>query len=222
MTRSILIVEDDPSLVLGLQMNLSREGYEVRIAMNGPAALQSLDERLPDLVLLDLMLPGINGLEILRQLRERGSSVPVVVLTAMGTERDKIQGLDLGANDYVTKPFSIGELLARIRAALRTHGEAKSQVLRAGAIELDPQAREVSVDNQGIELSRKEFDLLRFLMERPERVLSRDQILTGVWGFDYSGTTRTVDNVVCSLRQKIGSSERHLRTVRGIGYRFVP
>ena len=229
MKPSILVIEDDPSIVLGLRMNLNRAGYAVRTATDGHVGLAELARERPDLVLLDLMLPGIDGLEILRQIRSFDQTLPVVVLTAMGGEQDKIKGLDLGANDYVTKPFSVAELLARVRAALRTASlGAKADngaVLRAGAIELDRESREVRVDDQPLDLRGKEFDLLLFLMERPERVLTREQILANVWGPDYEGTDRTVDNFVSSLRKKIGEDQdrpRHLRTVWGIGYRFVP
>lgn len=229
MKASILVIEDDPSIVLGLRMNLSRAGYTVRTANDGHVGLAELARERPDLVLLDLMLPGVDGLEILRQIRSFDQTLPVVVLTAMGGEQDKIKGLDLGANDYVTKPFSVAELLARVRAALRTASLGpkgdNGDVLRAGAIELDRESHEVRVDDQPLDLRGKEFDLLLFLMERPERVLTREQILANVWGPDYEGTDRTVDNFVSSLRRKLGEDQdrpRHLRTVWGIGYRFVP
>jgi len=229
MKPSILIIEDDPSIVLGLRMNLSKAGYAVRTAADGHVGLAELARERPDLVLLDLMLPGMDGLEILRRIRGHDDTLPVVVLTALGAEDDKIRGLDLGANDYVTKPFSVAELLARVRAALRTAAAGPSSnggdVLRAGAIELDRDSREVRVDDQVVDLRGKEFDLLRFLMERPERVLTREQILANVWGPDYDGTDRTVDNYVSALRRKLDKDPerpRHLRTVWGIGYRFVP
>ncbi len=229
MKTSILVIEDDPSIVLGLRMNLSRAGFAVRTATDGHVGLAELARERPDLVLLDLMLPGVDGLEILRQIRSFDQTLPVVVLTAMGGEQDKVKGLDLGANDYVTKPFSVAELLARVRAALRTASLGPSgdngDFLRAGGIELDRTRREVRVDDVAVDLRGKEFDLLLFLMERPERVLTREQILSNVWGPDYDGTDRTVDNFVSSLRKKIGEDQdhpRHLRTVWGIGYRFVP
>ncbi len=229
MSSSILVVEDDPSIVLGLRLNLRNAGFEVRAAPDGVSGLAELDRARPDLVVLDLMLPGLDGLEVLRRIRARDPSLPVVVVTALGSETDKVKGLDLGATDYVTKPFSIAELLARIRACLRTaaatgSASADDRTLRAGPIELDVESRRVLVEEAEVDLTTKELDLLRYLMERPERVLTREQILAGVWGADYEGTDRTVDNFVSSLRKKLGDEvgPRHLRTVWGIGYRFVP
>jgi two-component system, OmpR family, alkaline phosphatase synthesis response regulator PhoP len=228
--ETILVVEDDPSIILGLQLNLSRAGYRVRIARDGVEGLKAMAAERPDLLLLDLMLPGVDGLEILRRIRADDERLPVVILTALTAEQDKIKGLDLGANDYVTKPFSVAELLARVRAALRSAKAGPSEddsnaVLRAGAIELHPATRRVEVEGVEIELNSREFDVLLFLMERPERVLTRAQILTNVWGADYDGTDRTVDNFVSALRRKLGEDAerpRHVRTVWGIGYRFVP
>ena len=229
MSATILVIEDDPSIVLGLRMNLGRAGYRVRTASDGHIGLAELAKERPDLVLLDLMLPGVDGLEILRRIRAEDPTLPVLVLTAMGSDEDKIRGLDLGANDYVTKPFSIAELSARVRAALRTASlgpeVSNSQLLRAGAIELDLDRRRVAVEDQDVELTTREFDLLHFLMERPERVITREQILVNVWGHDYEGTDRTVDNFISALRRKLREDPdhpRHLRTVRGIGYRFMP
>jgi DNA-binding response OmpR family regulator len=227
MSESILIVEDDPSLLLGLTLNLRREGYRVRTATDGERGLEELARERPDLVVLDLMLPGVDGLEVLRRLRADDATLPVVVLTALSAERDKVRGLDLGANDYITKPFSIAELLARVRAALRAataHQPEAVEVLRAGAIELEPATRQVRVEGRPVDLKAKEFDLLHFFLLRPERVVSREQILAGVWGRDYDGTERTVDNVVSALRQRLGEEvmRRHLTTVWGVGYRFVP
>lgn len=226
--KTILVVEDDSSILLGLELNLKRAGYHVVVATDGDAGYAAFEQERPDLVLLDLMLPGVNGLEILRHIRSYDALVPVIVLTAMGEERDKIKGLDLGANDYVTKPFSIAELLARVRAAFRSVsvGRVESpEVLRAGAIELNTATQQVFSNDALVELKSREYEVLRFLMERPERVLSRAQILSNVWGMDYEGTDRTVDNYVSSLRRKLGEDSerpRHLRTVWGIGYRFVP
>jgi DNA-binding response OmpR family regulator len=229
MSASLLVVEDDRSLLAGLALNLRKAGYRVRTAADGEAGLAELARERPDLVVLDLMLPGIDGLEILRRIRSNDAALPVVVLTALAGEGDKVQGLDLGANDYVTKPFSIAELLARVRAVLRAGVAAASdpphRILRAGAIELDRDSRQVSVAGEPVEMTSRELEVLEFLMRRPERVLSRDQILAGIWDHAYEGTDRTVDNVICSLRQKLGEDPRHprhLRTVRGIGYRLVP
>ncbi len=227
MSETILIIEDDPSLLMGLTMNLRREGFRVRTANDGHRGLEELARERPDLVVLDLMLPGVDGLEILRRIREEDAALPVVVLTALGSERDKIKGLDLGANDYVTKPFSIAELQARVRATLRTAQALQPEpveVLRAGVIELGPDTHTVRVDGKLVELKPREVELLRFFLTRPERVLTREQILAGVWGREYQGTERTVDNFVSSLRQKLGEevTRRHLTTVWGVGYRFVP
>ncbi len=229
MSDTILIIEDDPAILLGLRMNLSKAGYRIRTASDGHEGLLELAKERPSLVLLDLMLPGVDGLEILRQVREEDPALPVVVLTALGNEKDKVKGLDLGANDYVTKPFGVSELLARVRAALRTAslGPAldPTDILRAGAIELHRDTRSVQVDGGAVDLTTREFDLLLFLMERPERVLTREQILVNVWGDDYEGTDRTVDNFVSMLRKKLQEDPdhpRHMRTVYGIGYRFVP
>ena len=227
MSESILIIEDDPSLLMGLTMNLRREGYRVRTAADGHRGLAELERERPDLVVLDLMLPGVDGLEILRHIRADDATLPVVVLTALGSEQDKIKGLDLGANDYVTKPFSIAELQARVRATLRVAQALQPEaveVMRAGVIELEPDTHVVRVEGREVDLKPREIELLRFFMARPERVLSREQILAGVWGMDYQGTERTVDNFVSSLRQKLGEevTRRHLTTVWGVGYRFVP
>jgi DNA-binding response OmpR family regulator len=228
--ETVLVVEDDPSIILGLQLNLSRAGYKVKMARDGGEALEAIAVGRPDLVLLDLMLPVVDGLEVLRRIRASDDRLPVVILTALTHEQDKIKGLDLGANDYVTKPFSVAELLARVRAALRyakagPNGEVEVDVLRAGAIELHAATRKVEVEGREVELNSREFDVLLFLMERPERVMTRAQILSNVWGDDYEGTDRTVDNFVSALRRKLGEDSehpRHLRTVWGIGYRFVP
>lgn len=229
MSATILVVEDDPSLLAGLALNLRKAGYRVVTAADGEAALASFESERPDLVLLDLMLPGVDGLDILSRIRSSDASLPVVVLTALGGEEDKVRGLDVGANDYVTKPFSIAELLARVRAALRASiaasDEPPHRMLRAGSIELDRDSYRVSVADEPVELTTREFEVLEYLMLRPERVLTRDQILAAVWDPAYGGTDRTVDNVISSLRQKLHEDSRHprhLQTVRGIGYRLVP
>jgi DNA-binding response OmpR family regulator len=225
---TILVIEDDPSIRTGLRMNLGRAGYTVREAVDGDAALLALAAERPDMVLLDLMLPGVNGLEILRHIRQTDPALPIVILSALGNEQDKVNGLDLGANDYLTKPFSVAELLARARAALRGHGAATappSRTLRAGGLELEPERRVARLAGVELELAEREFEVLRFFMERPERVLTREQLLAGAWQEGYEGTDRTVDNVVSSLRRKLGEDRdhpRHLRTVWGIGYRWIP
>lgn len=229
MSETILVIEDDPSLVLGLKLNLGKAGYLVRVATDGARGLVEYSRQRPDLVVLDLMLPEVDGLEILRTIRASDPAQPVIVVTALGSEHDKIKGLDLGANDYVTKPFSVPELLARVRATLRTAAQGPrgraTEILRAGAIEVEPETRRVNVGGEPRELTGREFDLLLFFMRRPERVLTREQLLVNVWGDDYEGTDRTVDNFVSALRKKLDEDPvhpRHLRTVWGIGYRFVP
>ncbi len=229
MSASILVIEDDPSIVLGLRINLQRAGYKVRTATGGRRGMVELLTDKPDLLILDLMLPGMNGLEILRELRKTDKTLPVLILTAMGSDTDKVRGLDFGANDYVTKPFSIAELLARVRASLRTatlqQNGKPHDILRAGAIELDRERHSVSLDGVELDLTAREYRFLLFFMERPERVFTREQILSSVWGFDYGGTDRTVDNFVSILRRKLkedAEHPRHLMTVWGIGYRFVP
>jgi two-component system, OmpR family, alkaline phosphatase synthesis response regulator PhoP len=225
---AILVVEDDPSILLGLRMNLVNAGYTVRIAQDGTSGLAEILREKPALVILDLMLPGLNGLEVLSRLRSTDRTLPVLVLTALGAEKDKVRGLDLGANDYVTKPFSVAELLARVRALLRSsigNGSDSERVLRGGSIEAWPASLKAAVDGEPVELNAREFALLVFLMERPERVLTRDQILANVWHEDYAGTDRTVDNFISNLRRKLKEDPdhpRHVRTVWGIGYRFVP
>ncbi len=229
--ETVLVIEDDPSIILGLRLNLTRAGYQVCTARDGLSGLDQIGRSRPDLVILDLMLPGVDGLEVLRRLRADDARLPVIILTALGSEGDKVKGLDLGANDYVTKPFSVAELMARVRAALRVLGVDQDQesedeeCLRAGAIELLPLSRRVQVYGEEVELKTREFDVLLFFMERPERVVTREQILINVWGHDYEGTDRTVDNYISALRRKLGEDTdhpRHLRTVWGIGYRFVP
>jgi DNA-binding response OmpR family regulator len=228
-SATILLVEDDASLLAGLALNLRKAGYGVLTASDGAAALASLESQRPDLVLLDLMLPSVDGHEVLSRIRSSDATLPVVVLTALGGEDDKVRGLDVGANDYVTKPFSIAELLARVRAALRARAAAASdpphRMLHAGPIELDRDGRRVAIAGEPVELTAREFDVLEYLMLRPERVVTREQILAGVWDQAYGGTARTVDNAISSLRQKLKEHPRHprhLQTVRSVGYRLVP
>ncbi len=219
----ILLVEDDPSIALGLRINLSGEGYEVEVAGDGETGLR-LARQGYDLLLLDLMLPRRNGFELLRTLRADGDATPVIVLTARTAELDKVTGLDLGADDYVTKPFSLAELLARIRVALRRNGPARSAALRVGELELDPDRREVTVAGERVTLTATEFDVLLLLVRSRGRVLSRQQIYDAVWGHDHRGTVRTVDNFVHQLRAKLeggGERPRHVLTVRGVGYRVA-
>ena len=227
MKGKILIVEDDPSILRGLQLNLTMEGYMVRSAMDGEAGLALARSEHPDLLLVDVMLPKLDGLSLIRTLRADDPDVPILILSAKGQEVDKVAGLDLGADDYVVKPFSLKELLARIAAALRRGraSHASKVASRFGAAEVDLTARQLSVGGKLVPLTAREFDLLAFFVAHPGRVYSRDQLMQAVWGARYTGTARTVDNFVGRLRAHIGDDAekpRHLETVRGFGYRFTP
>jgi len=224
----ILVIEDDPSILRGLQLNLTMEGYTVRSAMDGEAGLAlALSER-PDLLLVDIMLPKLDGLSLIRSLRTTDPDVPILILSAKGQEVDKVAGLDLGADDYIVKPFSLKELMARIAAALRRGRGSdanRAAVKRFGAAEVDLTARQLTVDGKHVPLTAREFDLLAFFVAHPGRVYSREQLMQAVWGSRYTGTARTVDNFVARLRAHIGDDAerpRHLETVRGYGYRFTP
>jgi DNA-binding response OmpR family regulator len=224
----ILVVEDDPSILRGLQLNLGMEGYSVRSAMDGEAGLALARSEAPDLLIVDVMLPKLGGLEVVKALRESDPHLPILILSAKGQEADKVAGLDLGADDYIVKPFSLKELLARIAAALRRRGgapAAPAPVKRFGAAEVDVPARKLVVGGKAVTLTAREFDLLAFFVGHPGRVYSREQLMQAVWGTRYTGTARTVDNFVARLRAHIGDDAehpRHLETVRGYGYRFTP
>ena len=226
--ETVLVVEDEPPIREGLEMNLRAEGYGVLSAGDCPAGLELCLERRPDLVLLDLMLPGGSGLDLLQALREQGSEVPVLILTAMGEEEDIVKGLELGADDYITKPFRVAELLARVKAALRRSQReeaASPHRTKVGRLEVEPASGKAWQDGQEIKLTLREQQLLLTLARHPGRVYSRDQILRLCWGDEYEGTSRTVDNFVCSLRAKVEKDPgkpRHLVTVRGLGYRLDP
>ncbi len=230
MAEKILVIEDDPSILRGLQLNLGMEGYLVRSAMDGETGLQLARSERPDLLVVDLMLPRMNGLEVLREIRKDDPDLPILILSAKGQEQDKVSGLRLGADDYMVKPFGLKELLARIDALLRrrrARGETgpDKSVRRAGTIEVDLSARRATVEGRALELTSREFDLLAFFVTHPDRVYSREQLMEAVWGSRYFGTARTVDNFVARLRAHVGDdaeSPRHLETVRGVGYRFNP
>jgi two-component system response regulator RegX3 len=224
MTR-ILIVEDEPSLSEPLAFLLQREGYEVEVAADGRAALTMFDRAGAALVLLDLMLPGLPGTEVCKEIRTR-SSVPIIMLTAKDSEVDIVVGLELGADDYVTKPYSSRELLARIRAVLRRRVELEGEddgVVEVGAVRMDVERHSVAVDGQEVSMPLKEFELLELLLRNAGRVLTRGQLIDRVWGSDYFGDTKTLDVHIKRIRSKIeqnpGEPER-LVTVRGLGYRF--
>lgn len=230
MRRRLLLVEDDPTLRQALVFNLTREGYEVTSAADGEAALEAARNARLDLVLLDVMLPGMSGVEVLRVLRREGVTTPVIILSAKGDEIDRVVGLKLGADDYVTKPFSRPELLARIEAVLRRQrregsedGEQRER-LEFGKVAIDVTRREVTVDGQSVHLTTKEFDLLAHMASSPGRIFTRDQLLARIWGYDYLGDGRTVDVHVSWLRGKLRAADGHnyFRTVRGVGYAFAP
>ena len=224
MTR-VLVVEDEESFSDALSYMLRKEGFEVAVCPTGPDALDTFDRSGADLVLLDLMLPGLPGTEVCRTLRQR-SNVPVIMLTAKDTEVDKVVGLELGADDYVTKPFSSRELVARIRAVLRRQGETEelqTVALEAGPVRMDVDRHVVTVRGKQIQLPLKEFELLEVLLRNADRVLTRMQLIDRVWGVDYVGDTKTLDVHVKRLRAKIEfdpANPRHIVTVRGLGYKF--
>ncbi|WP_340021415.1 response regulator transcription factor [Paenibacillus sp. FSL K6-1096] len=224
MTESILVIEDEVRIARLLQIELECEGYRVSIAGSGHQGLEMYQEEQPDLLLLDVMLPGFSGIELLRRIRAVDAETPVLLLTAKSSVEDKVSGLDLGANDYITKPFQIEELLARVRAALRLASgrkttEAASR-LRADDLELNEATREVKRAGRSIELTPREFDLLVFLLKNKRQVLNREQIMAAVWGYDYYGDTNIVDVYIRYVRKKItqGNQEELIHTVRGIGY----
>jgi len=222
----ILIVEDDPSILLGLERNLKFEGYEVMSAKDGERGLQLAVDKSPDLIILDIMLPKLNGYELCRHLRKIKISVPIIMLTARGQEIDKVMGLELGADDYVTKPFSIVELLARIKAVLRRTKRFEEEMtsFTFDNVEIDFERHTVMKDGELLDLSAREFDLLKFLISNNGKALSRSEILNEVWGYDYYGTQRTVDNLISNLRQKLETdpdNPEYIHTVWGVGYRFL-
>ena len=224
--KRILIVEDDESISLGLRMNLEAEGYEVQLAADGEDGLALATGGGTDLVILDVMLPKMNGFEVVRHLRAKHATVPVIMLSARGAEMDKVMGLELGAEDYITKPFGLAELLARVKAVLRRDGLSRQRVeavVLAGDLTIDSGTRLVSRAGAPVELTATEFDVLWCLVEAQGRVLSREEILTQVWGVGHHGTLRTIDNFLLQLRSKLekdSAEPEHLLTVRGVGYRF--
>jgi DNA-binding response OmpR family regulator len=229
MRRRLLLVEDDTTLRQALTFNLTREGYDISAAADGEAALEAARNEHLDLVLLDVMLPGMSGVEVLRVLRREGIATPVIILSAKGDEIDRVVGLKIGADDYIAKPFSRPELLARIEAVLRRHrreAEApeRHERLVFDRVEIDVSRREVRVDGELVHLTTKEFDLLAHMASSPGRIFTRDQLLARIWGYDYMGDGRTVDVHVSWLRGKLRGHDEHnyFRTVRGVGYAFSP
>jgi two-component system alkaline phosphatase synthesis response regulator PhoP len=227
MKRRILLVEDEQGLVLTLSDCLRSEGYAIQAAMDGEAGLKQATEEVFDLLILDVMLPRKNGFDVLRDLRQRAIQTPAIMLTARGQTIDKILGLKLGADDYLTKPFDMGELLARIEAILRrtpTDETVSGDVYAFGDVRVDFRRAEVQRTGQAVELAAREYQLLRYFIEHREAILSRDDLLNGVWGYNSMPVTRTVDVHVGLLRQKLESNPRHpefFLTVHGLGYKFV-
>jgi len=223
--EKVLIVEDDATMLRGLKDNFEVKGYKVVTAADGEAGLDACLSCKPDLIVLDIMLPKINGYEICRLVREAGLACPIIMLTAKGEESDIVLGLNLGADDYVTKPFSIKELLARAAAFLRRAKQEKGKVHKFGDFKLDVEARELKKGNKEIPLTPKEYKLLEFFVSRPGRALTRDEILNQVWGFDCFVTPRSIDRCVTTLRDKIEGKTlkpRFIHTVREVGYKFEP
>ncbi len=225
--QKILIVEDEPSMRLGLKDNLEFEGYQVLIAEDGQAALDVIASNIFDLILLDVMLPKISGFDVCKKLRKEGNTTPIILLTAKGEEIDKVLGLELGADDYVTKPFSLRELLARIKAVLR-RGEPSQKSsdanVKIGRLTVNFSSYNASEENDSVQMSHKEFEVLHYLWDKKNNTVSRDELLANVWGQDVYITTRTIDNFILKLRQKIEDDPNHpkiILTVHGIGYKLI-
>jgi two-component system phosphate regulon response regulator PhoB len=225
MAERILVVDDEPDLLELVRVNLDQAGFAVETAASGHEALNALRRSPPDLLVLDLMLPDVSGTEICRQVRADTelAHLPIIMLTAKSDEVDRVVGLELGADDYVTKPFSPRELALRVRAVLRRRrpSSAGSRILSQGALQLDPERHRCFVEGEEVELTAKEFGLLHVLMQRPGRVMTRDQLIDDVWGSDISVTTRAIDTHLKRLREKLGTAGHLIETVRGVGYRFA-
>ncbi len=225
--HTVLLIEDEPNLVAGLSDALEHHGYNVMSAQNGPDGLEAALTGQADIILLDVMMPGMTGLEVCAELRQRGVSTPVIMLTAKSQEEDKIVGLDTGADDYVTKPFSVTELLARVRAHLRRadDGSGLPDRVEIGSAQVDFKKYCVFKDGEQFDLTDREVAMLRLMIEHPHEVITRDRLLDEVWGLNAYPTTRTIDTFVYRLRQKLeddSQNPRHLLTVRGAGYKFIP
>ena len=220
MTSQVLIVEDETKLAQFIELELKSEGYEVKIATNGFDALSQARELTPDLLILDWMLPGISGLEICQRLRQTGSTIPIIILTAKDETSDRVAGLDAGADDYVVKPFSVEELLARIRVHLRRTQDEETDTLQFGDLVLNSSTWEVYRGDRAIELTAKEFELLRYLLNHPRQVLTRDQILDRIWGYDFVENSNIIEVYIRYLRLKLEAEgeSRLIQTVRGVGY----
>ncbi len=222
--KTILIIEDESDLAELVSFNLEKEGYRTLVASNGTAGLELLRQESPDLILLDLMLPGLTGIEICKYLKgnARTAGIPVIMVTAKGEEIDRVVGFEVGAEDYIVKPFSLRELSLRIKAVLRRSAtlESAGKLIRVGAISIDTERHVVDVDNCGVILTSTEFRLLQSLAERLGRVQSRDRLLKDVWGMSHIGDTRTVDTHITRLRSKLGEAGEMIKTIRGFGYKM--
>ena len=225
-TTKILIVEDEPNMVAGLRDNFEFEGFQVITALDGVEGLDRALKESPDLIVLDVMMPRMSGLDVCKELKAKRPSIPIIMLTARGQEVDKVVGLELGADDYVTKPFSIRELLARVRAILRRTEGSKKRLsrYRFADVELDFETYRAKKGEEALDLSPREFELLRYLIERKGETVSREKLLEDVWGYESYPSTRTVDTHIAKLRAKIGDSgsePRYILTIHGTGYKFV-
>lgn len=225
--KKILIVDDEEHILELLKFNLEKNGFEVFSSDNGEDCIVLIEQHNVDLLVLDLMLPGMDGIDVCKEIRkmDRFQSLPIIMLTAKGEETDRILGLELGADDYITKPFSVRELIARVKAVLRrsdTKGGEKNKILKLKGITIDTEKHEVTVDGAPVDLTLKEFELLKVLVENRGKVLSRNVLLDDIWGFDYFGETRTVDVHIRHLRKKIGDDEtgEYIETIRGVGYKM--
>lgn len=231
MSQKILVIEDEPTLSRLLSYNLSQEGYETKVVEHGGEGLQTALNESFDLIVLDIMLPGMNGFEILSKLRQKGNETPVIILTARNAEEEVVQGLKLGADDYITKPFGVAEMLARVSAVLRRvktdeseeENSVKEQRIEIGDLKIYPEKYEVLLNEQSIPLRPKEFEVLLYLVQRPGMVVTRDDLMNIVWGFDYIGGQRTVDVHVSSLRKKLEMNQESVQidSIRGVGYKLV-
>jgi DNA-binding response OmpR family regulator len=223
----ILIIEDEPAMLSGLHDNLEFEGYDVDSANRGDEGCTKILKGNYDLILLDVMLPGMSGFDILKQCRNKGINTPVIMLTAKAEELDKVLGLEFGADDYITKPFSLRELLARIKAILRRSGSlndhiSQNQFIQIGKLSVNFENLEANENGEIVKLSHKEFEILNYLYKKNGQIVSRDDLLDNVWGLDYQPTSRTVDNFILRLRQKIDSeASNHIITVHGYGYKLI-
>ncbi|MCS7462563.1 response regulator transcription factor [Paenibacillus doosanensis] len=232
MPHKILVIEDEPTLARLLSYNLSQDGYETKVIDHGSEGLQTALQQQFDLIILDIMLPGLNGFEILSKLRQKGNKTPVIILTARNAEEEVVQGLKYGADDYITKPFGVAELLARVSAVLRRtlsedqlqdKGAAGEKVIQVGDLYIYPEKYEVMLNGESIPLRPKEFEVLLYLVQRPGVVVTRDDLMNIVWGFDYIGGQRTVDVHVSSLRKKLEMNQQsvQIESIRGVGYKLV-